>query len=155
MKYREMTDPNSSAQASGHIESLWREFAHERSSTLRRVLGYLFVLNSGGLVAAVTYMATKPTVRWEIPFSIWCFAIGTILITIHAAIDYYTCEGLFGKFRSDVAQFFKNEIDWEVLWDRTRERKTGDWILHLLGIGSGVVFVVGLAVGVGGLGVFG
>jgi hypothetical protein len=42
---------------------------------------------------------------------------------------YYTSAYLFRRFRADVAQYYKNEIDWEeVLLDRDAQRRPWEWI---------------------------
>ena|SRR5664279_473819 len=140
-------DSSHAPQWSGYVDSMWREFSDWRSSTLQRVLNYMFVLNSGALLACLTLVAAKDGALRFVRFPIWCFAAGTILVVIHAASDFYACERLFGKFRAEVSQFFKNEIDWEVLVDRNSQRMRSDWPWHVLGWISGIAFVSGLIVG--------
>lgn len=147
MKYSHIQDPNVRRSKRDYIDSRWRGLQGVVTSALSRVLNYLFVLNSGGLLAALTYIATKPNTG-GIYFSIWCFVAGIIFITIHAALDYYGCEGHFRGFRKDVDAFYKDEIDWEVMIDRDDRHGGHEWVLHLLGWLSGAVFLVGLCAGI-------
>jgi hypothetical protein len=147
MKYRDIQDANIRKARHDYIDSRWRGLQSVVSLSLTRILNYLFVLNSGGLLAALTYIATK-TKTEKLYFSIWCFVAGVIFITVHATWDYYSCERHFQNWRKDVDVFFKSEIDWEVMIDRDDRHGSAEWLLHILGWASGVAFMIGLCVGI-------
>lgn len=148
MKFKEITDSKDSHPLDKYLASKWESLAEVLSSTLQRVMNYVFVLNSGALLATLTYIAAKQQVTRGVHFAIWGFVVGTILITVHAAADYYGCRNQLRRFRRDIDSFVKNEIDWEVLADRDNERRTGERIWHLLGWFSAVAFLIGLFVGI-------
>ncbi|GKS64834.1 hypothetical protein YTPLAS72_21380 [Nitrospira sp.] len=146
-KLHEITDPNERAVKIGYINELgafWREV---RVQTLTRITGYLFVLNAGALLGALTYVATKPS-NSSIQCSIWLFGIGTLLSLLHATLDYYLTESSFSSYRKDVGEFYENKIGWNVLVDRNQKRPGFDWLLHVLGWAGGIVFIFGLAIGI-------
>jgi len=67
---------------------------------------------------------------------------------LHATLDYYIIENGFTSYRKNVAQFFGNEIGWAMLVDRIEKPDPYDWLLHALGWLSGLLFFVGLVMGV-------
>jgi len=58
-KLHEINDPNERAAKIDYINELWAFWREARVQTLTRITGYLFVLNTGALLGALTYVATK------------------------------------------------------------------------------------------------
>jgi hypothetical protein len=150
MKNSEITEQTFRSEKDEYIRSRWRGLQEVVGTTLTRIINYLFVLNSGGLLAALTYIAAKQKTE-QIYAAICCFVVGIVFITSHAALDYYACDRQFRSFRSDIDSFVKNEIDWEVLVDRDDRRGTSEWLFHILGWLSGVAFLIGLYLGIRGI----
>lgn len=130
------------------IEELWDYYRDMRSQSLGRISGYIFVLNSGALLATLTYVATKSANNC-IKASIWLFAIGIISCIAHAALDYYLTEFVFSKYRKKVRALYQDEIDWEEYLDYINNDETAiDTCLHFLGWFGGLVFIIGLVIGI-------
>ncbi|MDO9282446.1 MAG: hypothetical protein Q7T88_08710 [Methylotenera sp.] len=146
-KLNEISDPNERAAKINYVNELWAFWREVRVQTLTRVTNYLFVLNTGALIGTLTYVATKSP-NSSIRCSIWCFAVGTLLCLFHATVDYYLTESSFSSYRKNVGEFYESKIDWAVLEDRNQNRPGFDWLLHLLGWASGIVFIVGLVMGI-------
>lgn len=151
MKFKEFTDPNERSAKANYVSSRWRDHQGIVNSALATIVNYLFVLNSGALAAALAaalaYLATK-TAPINLYAPVWCFSLGLVFITVRAALDYYISVAHFGGFRKDIDLFYKNELDWAVILDRDNRRGNWDWLLHLLGWSSGIVFFVGMWIGV-------
>ena len=145
-KLNEIIEPNERAAKIGYVNELWAFWREVRVQTLTRITNYLFVLNTGALVGALTYVATKSPNPF-IQCSIWCFATGTLLSLFHATLDYYVTESSFSSYRKDVGEFYESKIDWAVLVDRNQKRPGFDWLLHLLWTG-GISFIVGIVMGI-------
>ena len=142
MKFNEIKDEVNRNAKIQYIKECWTGHRESELSTLSRITNYLFVLNSGALLASLAYVATKANTT-GVNISIWLFSVGTLLISLHAVIDYYLCGRFFSLFTNDVDLFYKSEIDWEVLVDRNSQRGKNDWFLHLLGCLSGILFFSG------------
>jgi|WetSurMetagenome_2_1015567.scaffolds.fasta_scaffold45917_2 hypothetical protein len=147
MKYSEISNENFRKSVVQYIDECWAGHRESALSTLRRITNYLFVLNSGGLIASLTYVAATTCTK-GMSISIWLFSIGVLSISLHAALDYYLCEHFFRSFREDINQFYKDELDWEVMTDRNSQRGNSDWYLHVLGWLSGILFFAGLFNGI-------
>ena len=144
---KDLYDLNSKRNYSNEIRTFWRNC---RDQTLTRVTNYLFILNSGALLAALTYVAAKIP-NSKILCSIWLFAAGTFFSLAHAAIDYYITEFFYSSYEDDLGKFLRNEIDWETLIDQEQKRLSNqhiDWLLHFLGILSGAAFIFGTYIGI-------
>lgn len=125
-----------------YVDDLWESYGTVRQQALGRINNYLFVLNTGSLVAMATYLATRDPTFWIIT-AVVLFGLGTICCLIHATIDYYAVENLYSNYKSNVRDLYKYELDWEVFLDRINH--TGaDWYMHVIGWMSGACFLAGL-----------
>lgn len=145
-KLNEFSDPAAHRLKIDYVDEVWENWRAAREQTLKRITGYLFILNTGAMLAALTYVAAKPS-NGEIQMAIWLFAAGIFLSVIHATLDYYLTESSFSAFRKDVDQFYGNKLDWEVFIDRNNNRPPLDCLLHILGWLGGLSFFIGLVVG--------
>jgi len=146
-KFNEITNESERRSKQNYVKESWTSWRETRLQTLTRITNYLFVLNTGALIASLTYVATKPTTS-DIQLSIWLFSLGTLFSVLHATLDYYITENCFSAYQKDVEQLYSNQIDWEVFVDRNEKRATFDWLLHLLGWLGGLVFFAGLILGI-------
>lgn len=146
-KFNEIADESERRSKQNYVKESWTNWREMRLQTLARITNYLFVLNTGALIASLTYVAAKPATS-DIQLSILLFSFGTLFSVTHATLDYYISESCFSSFRKDVAQLFGNQLDWEVFTNRNENRGTYDWLLHTLGWAGGLVFFGGLILGV-------
>jgi hypothetical protein len=146
-KFNEITDPSERASKVNYVDEIWANWRETRLQTLKRVTNYLFALNTGALLASLTYVAAKQANSY-IHLSIWLFSLGALLIVLHATLDYYITENEFTAYRKSVEELFSNKIEWAVFIDRNEKRATYDWLLHTLGWLSGISFFVGLILGI-------
>jgi hypothetical protein len=146
-KFNEITDPSERSSKINYINELWSSWSDGRAQTLSRITNYLFVLNTGALLAALTYVASKSANSY-IQCSIWFFSAGILLSVVHATLDYYLTETAFSSYQKDVEELYENKMDWEVLVDQNDKRPKLDWLLHILGWLGGLVFFIGLVTGI-------
>ncbi len=129
-----------------YINEGWQAWREGRLQTLTRITNYLFVLNTGALLTALTYVATKEASQ-GILISIWLFAFGVFCSAAHATLDYYLTEISFSAYRKDVSSLYDYKLDWEVFVDRNEHRPPFDWLLHVIGWLSAATFFGGLVYG--------
>jgi len=129
-----------------YVNEGWSSWSETRLQALNRITNYLFVLNAGALLAALTYVATK-NASDGILNAIWLFAFGVFCSALHAMLDYYLAESSFSAFRKDVADLYEHKLDWEVFVDRNEHRLPLDWLLHIVGWLGGSAFFIGLVYG--------
>lgn len=135
-----------------YVSEVWSSWRGAREQTLNRITNYLFVLNSGALLAVLTYVATK-SVNNQIQTSIWIFAAGIFCSAAHAALDYYMSEYSFKAYRKDVDDLYASNLDWEDFVKRNEGRPPLDWLLHMFGWFGGVAFFGGLVLGLRQIGI--
>lgn len=130
-----------------YIEDLWELYRLSRVQALGRISSYIFILNSGALLASLTYISTKHS-NCLINLAISLFALGVITCIAHATIDYYYCERLYFKFKKNVGLFLNSKMEWEDLTGDARQNSRAiDFVLHGLGWTGGIVFIIGLLIG--------
>lgn len=129
-----------------YVDEVWSSWRIARLQSLSRITNYLFVVNTGALLAALAYVAAK-SANDGILTSIWLFVFGTFCSVLHATLDYYLTESSFSSYREDVASLYDGKLDWEVFVERNEHRPPADWLLHVVGWLGGLAFFVGLAYG--------
>ncbi len=146
-KLNEISDPHDRASKLNYVKELWGFWREVRAQALTRITNYLFILNTGALLGALTYVASKPH-NSSIQCAIWLFAAGILCSLVHAALDYYATESSFSSYKKEVGEFYENKIDWAVLVERNEKRPKFDWLLHVVGWAGGILFIVGLFMGI-------
>ena len=146
-KFNEIKDLSEHTAKLNYVKEIWSLWREARAQTLKRITNYLFVLNTGALLATLTYVASRSTNQY-IQYSIWLFSTGIFLSVAHATLDYYFTENAFAGYQKDVEALYENKIDWEVFVDRNNKRPILDWLLHVLGWLGGLVFFLGLVFGI-------
>ncbi len=142
MKLKEMNSNEFQSKISLVTEG-WDNWNDTHLQTLNRITNYLFVLNTGGLLVSLTYIASK-SINAGVQMSICSFSAGIIFSLSHAAFDYYFTERSFSAYRKDVNQLYQSTIDWEEFAKRNENRSSFDWLLHILGWFGGIAFLTGL-----------
>lgn len=145
-KLKEFKDPAQFEPKIRYVNEGWSAWREARLQTLNRITNYLFVLNTGALLATLTYVATKGA-NEGILNSIWLFAFGIFCSALHATLDYYLTESSFSAYRKDVTSLYEHSLDWEVFVDRNEHRPPLDWLLHIVGWLGGSAFFIGLVYG--------
>ena len=118
-KLNEITDPFIHESKINYVTEVWVGWREARLQTLNRITNYLFVLNTGALLAALTYVATK-SANQDIQTSIWLFSAGIFCSTAHATLDYYLTEISFAGYKQDVDALYGNKLEWEVFVERNK-----------------------------------
>jgi hypothetical protein len=146
-KFSEFNEPTRTSHIR-LIEELWDFYRDMHAQGFDRIFGYIFVLNSGALLATLTYVATK-NANDCIKASIWLFAVGIVSCIAHATIDYYVAEFTFSKYRKTVRAVYQDEIEWETYIEYVNhEDRKIEILLHLLGWTAGIAFLIGLFMGI-------
>ena len=145
-KLSEIKDPSERQSKNKYVNEVWVGWREARLQILSRITSYLFVLNTGALLAALTYVAAK-SANDGIQISIWLFSAGIFCSAAHATLDYYLSESSFSAYRKDVEKLYENKLDWEDIVDRNENRPPLDWLLHTLGWLGGAAFFIGLILG--------
>ena len=146
-KLNEITDESERKSKLDFVDECWANWREGRQLTLGRITMYLFTLNTGALLAVLTYVAAKPNNK-DIQLSIWLFSAGILCSVLHAALDYYMTEGYFSAYRKDVKKLYDNHMDWNAFVERNENRDKYDWLLHILGWSGAISFFVALINGI-------
>jgi len=145
MKYRDVRDVNEWENQQQTISNRRESLSSWRSESLKRVTNYLFILNSGALWSSFAYLA-KPEIGMTplLRGSITYFAMGTVLILIHAATDYYMSEHSLRAVDNTLSEYYRNKLDWNVVQTKIYASPKNALCIEAAGWGSGVAFVLGL-----------
>jgi hypothetical protein len=130
-----------------YIKSFTDALVHNVDTTMDRVLGYLYYSNGGGLVAAVAYVSSAKTLALGMKVAIKLFFLGLLCAVVRSALDYFATQRRLNEVSRDNRLFFNNQLDWNK-YVQSSQRKTAQWHYIMFGVISGVLFFVGLWIGV-------
>lgn len=145
MKFSEIPEPQQGSVVS-HLKETQLWIVQEVRETRDRILGYIFGLNAGGIVAGAAALAQGKSNR-QIIWAIWLFGIGLLAAVVRATLDYFATEAMAGSFRKNVRQLYGDEIDWDQFQESRKKYASSQWHYYGLGIASGVLFFGGLLIG--------
>jgi len=126
MKYNDITDESYKKDVLSSISEHDTSLSEWRNSAVRRITNYLFILNTGGLLATISYVASTSKYGASMVLPLTLFSAGTLSVLGHAAIDYYTSEQDLGSYRKKVGRYYSDEIDWQELWG-DGDKKLDGW----------------------------
>jgi hypothetical protein len=89
-----------------YIKETFDLLRYELRETKGRILGYLFGLNAGGLVAAAAYLNVRGSTGCKVIWAVAFFVFGLAMAVIRAAIDYHDCERVFSSLHSRRVSFY-------------------------------------------------
>ncbi len=139
-KWNEIKDESEKAAKIGFVDASWSNWYEMRQQTLSRITNYLFVLNTGGLIGSLTYVASKGA-SCDIQFTIKLFAFGILFSVLHATLDYYSVEYGFSSYREKVDSLYSNKLDWEDFDKPNPNACRIECLLHIFGwLGAGLFF---------------
>jgi len=144
MKFSQIV-PEYSPRAQAYVREIELGMIKAVTETKDRILGYIFGLNAGGLVAAGAFLSQKVP-NCQIIAATILFGLGLLAAVLRAAKDYYSCEAAAKAIRQDVRDFYDDKLDWEQFLERRKE-VTPEWYYHVLGWGAGILFFLGLVLG--------
>lgn len=144
MKFSQIV-PEYSPRAQAYVREIELGIAKEVTETKDRILGYLFGLNAGGLVAAGAFLSQK-TPNCQIIAATILFGLGLLAAVLRSAKDYYGCEAVAKAIRQDARDLYDDKLEWEQFLER-RKAVIPQWSYHVLGWGAGILFFLGLVLG--------
>jgi hypothetical protein len=144
MKFSQIV-PEYSPRAQAYVREIELGIAKEVTETKDRILGYLFGLNAGGLVAAGAFLSQKAP-NCQIIAATILFGLGLLAAVLRSAKDYYGCEAVAKAIRQDVRDLYDDKLEWEQFLER-RKVVIPEWSYHVLGWGAVILFFLGLVLG--------
>ena len=144
MKFSQIV-PEYSPRAQAYVREIELGIAKEVTETKDRILGYLFGLNAGGLVAAGAFLSQKAP-NCKIIAATILFGLGLLAAVLRSAKDYYGCEAVAKAIRQDARDLYDDKLEWEQFLER-RKAVIPQWSYHALGWGAGIFFFLGLILG--------
>lgn len=109
---------------------------------------YLFLTNSGGAIAVLSYMgAVGTSFRIGMAVALCSFLLGLILVGVMTASIYQRIDALFKNWRADTDRYFSDQIEWDDLIKNDKKRVGNSILETVLGYLSFLCFIAGTVVG--------
>ncbi|MDQ8207009.1 hypothetical protein QEH52_05790 [Coraliomargarita sp. SDUM461003] len=136
-----------------YISKRWEQLYHLEEQWGKEAIKYLMFLNSGGAVATLSFVGAlgPENVGWQAKAALGLFAAGIILAGTLVAFAYLSCSALFAGWTSDYKKYLNEDLTYEQMDQRDEERIPDPEIEKNLGIGSFILFILGIGIGAFGL----
>jgi hypothetical protein len=147
-KYQEF-DPQYRERVDRFITDRWNQLNELERDWADKVVRYLFLTNSGGAIAVLTYMGTQPEqaesagARWMLVL----FSLGVVLVGVLSVLTAHKINWMFTNWRRDVSDFWAGAIDYEVMTRNDSARSGVHMAQYVLGYSSFLCFLGALAIG--------
>lgn len=145
MKLSEMHSDLQKARCE-YVESRWTGLVDHINKSVEDIWKYLLLVNSGGAVALMSLMGAKDSLT---PFSCASYVLallmlGVLFVGIAKAANYYRLYYLFSRWKSDVNQFYADDMCWDELTKKDDVRSRYFYLADLFGWASFLCFVIAL-----------
>ena len=138
--------PKPTEEQKDYAAKLWNSDTEGLISAQNRILNYIFILNTGGLVATTTSLS-KSSYDCYFISSFICFILGILLIVLHATFFYYTYQERFKNTKNLVEGLLGGKIPYKDFYDQIQKRKWFYGIAHYLALGSAFFLILGVISG--------
>ena len=112
---------------------------------------YLFLTNSGGAVAVLSFMATSDSreLAAQMTFPLVLFGVGLVLVGVLTAILLQHTDWALGAWNKGTREYLRDEMDWDDLIEQDDQR-ADNLTLRYLEYGAGylsfALFIAGCVV---------
>ena len=136
-----------------YISERWEQLYRLEEQWGKEAIKYLMFLNSGGAVATLSFVGAlgPENVGWQAKAALGLFALGIILAGTLVAYAYLSSSALFAGWTSDYKKYLNEDLTYEQMDQRDEKRIPDPENEKNLGIGSFILFILGIGIGAVGL----
>ncbi len=131
------------------INRRWKELYELESEAEKEALKFLFITNSGGAVATLSFMGASENIRNNgfAVASLILFVVGLVLLGITRAIILKKLNSVFRGYKSDVFDYFDQEKRYRQVLNNDEERSKSIFQPYLFGCLSAIALITGFITG--------
>ncbi|MFZ2641419.1 MAG: hypothetical protein WA117_10510 [Verrucomicrobiia bacterium] len=132
-----------------YVNDRWKQLHELEKEWSERVLKFLFLTNSGGAAAALSFIGTSEKIRvmFYPRLALCSFVLGVILVGVMHAVIYHHMKRLYDRWREEGDQYLEDKLDWEALIANDGARWKGRKVDAVLGYIAFFCFIVGCLLG--------
>lgn len=132
-----------------HINQRWRQLYELEKEWGERALKYLFLTNSGGAIATLSFLGAydKALNLAGTKIALFLFVFGVILAGISTAKTFHHMSRLLKEYKQGVNHFYGDKISWEYLTEEDEKRAKASFWDYAIPYASLACFVGGNVAG--------
>lgn len=131
-----------------HINRRWGQLYELEKEWGERALKYLFLTNSGGAIATLSFMgAAKEYNVIGTKVGLFLFVLGIVFAGISTAKSFHYMSRLLKKYKQGVEDFYADKITWAELADADKKRAVPDFLDYIIPYLSFFCFIAGSGIG--------
>jgi hypothetical protein len=148
MKFSTCPSPEIRNNQINFINQRWKQLYDLEKEWSDNAIKYLFLTNSGGAVAVLSYMGSAGTLfRLSMAIALCSFLLGLIIVGWVNSLIYQDMKNLFNEWKTDTNKYFTDQIEWETLLKNDENRsKDNVWAIRCAYI-SFICFIAGVVIG--------
>jgi hypothetical protein len=131
------------------IDHRWKELYELETAAEKETLKFLFVTNSGGAIATLSFMGASELARTNClaKISLILFVLGVILVGITRGIILLRLSSVFKAYRTDVSHYFAQKKGYRSVSHEDEERCKSVFLPYLVGCMSAAALILGCILG--------
>jgi hypothetical protein len=127
----------------------WSQLHELEEQWAERSFKYLFLTNSGGAIATLSFLGASKEVLSLFPakLALAFFVVGIFLMGVATAKTYHPMSSLYEKYKASVRELYADRITWDYLNDEDNKRAVTDYLDYAIPYGSFACFIFGCIAG--------
>lgn len=132
-----------------YINERWSQLMILQSKYADEIIKYLFLVNSGGAIAVLSYLGTGSNMldTFYAKMSLLSFALGIVFVGIVRAFLIHRSYNYLNAWQRDVQKYHKQEISWQELIALDDNRTKNSYWEFVFGYLSALCFIIGIVLG--------
>lgn len=134
----------------GHIDRRWRQLYELEKEWGERVLKYLFLTNSGGAIATLSFLGASSSKAMNLvgtKIALFLFVFGVFLAGVATTKIFHRMSRLLKEYKLGVEHFYNDKVSWEYLIEEDKKRSKASFMDYALPYTSFACFVGGSIAG--------
>ncbi|HVS26749.1 MAG TPA: hypothetical protein VHE58_05560 [Burkholderiales bacterium] len=133
----------------GHIDRRWRQLYELEKEWGERALKYLFLTNSGGAIATLSFLGAydKALNLVSTKIALFLFVFGVFLAGVSTAKTFHHMSRLLKEYKLGVEHFYSDKVSWDYLIEEDKKRAEASFMDYAIPYASFGCFVGGSIAG--------
>jgi hypothetical protein len=117
-------DPALRQSLNEHINQRWKQLYELEKEWSERALKYLFLTNSGGAIATLSFLGASPSSinMCYTKLALSLFILGVVLVGISTAKTFHHMSDISKAWKADVDHYYSDKVTWDYLYAQDKLR---------------------------------
>ncbi len=128
-----------------YINQRWKQLYELEKEWGERALRYLFLTNSGGAIATLSFLGTSSATinLFSAKIALFLFVLGVFLVGVSTAKTFHHMSSIFKAWKADADNYYSDKITWDYLHAQDKTRSGVGFLDYAIPYASFGCFIFG------------